>query len=207
MVVIDPVTAYLGKVDSFKDSSVRDSLGPVVDLAARLEFALVVIRHLNKNVSYSDVLYRGGGSIGFIAAARSGLMAIADPDDEEGARLLLTHYKCNVARKAPTLAYRVDSSPRDPDLPIIEWLGTDPRSARQLHEAGKESPEERGARGTARGFLKEMLADGEKPAEDVLGEAKRANIAKRTLDRAATGLKVQRRKEGFSPGAWHWRLP
>jgi hypothetical protein len=205
LVIVDPITAYLGRIDSFKDSSVRSALAPLVACAADLGFALVVIRHLNKNVSSADVLYRGGGSIGFIGAARSGLMAIKDPNEE--GRLLLAHYKCNLAAKAPTLAYRVVSAIDNPEQPSIEWLGIDPRSAKQLHEAGHETAEDKSARGDARHFLKEILGDGEMKAEDILADGRRVGHAVKTLNRAKADLKVVARKEGFRPSVWYWRLP
>ncbi len=205
LVIVDPITAYLGKTDSFKDSAVRSALAPLATLAAKLAFAILVVRHLNKNVSYADVLYRGGGSIGFIGAARSGLMAIADPDEE--GRLLLAHYKGNLAPKGATLAYKVVPALDDPEQPALLWLGADPRSARKLHEAGHETAEDKSARGDARHFLRETLADGEMKTEDVFADARKAGHSIRTLKRAKFDLKVAARKVGFSPSVWYWKLP
>lgn len=210
LVIVDPLTAYLGGVDSWKDQSVRRVLAPVARLAVQLGFAFAGVRHLNKRANVENVLYRGGGSIGFAAAARSVLFAFLDPDTEEEGndQLLLAHAENNLARKAPTLRYRIVGSPRDPDVATVEWLGTDPRSAQQIHGAAGESQEQRSARGDARGFLRELLGGGqEQEAKHIFAEAAEAGITKATLRRAEKDLRVAKRKEGFEGGKWTWTLP
>lgn len=48
-VIIDPITAYLGKIDSHKNADVRALLAPLSDLAARHNTAIIGISHLNKS--------------------------------------------------------------------------------------------------------------------------------------------------------------
>ena len=67
----------------YRDQDVR-ALAPLARLAERLVVAVVIVRHLTKNSSEGNPLYRGGGSIGFVGAARSGLLIASDPDDETG---------------------------------------------------------------------------------------------------------------------------
>jgi AAA domain len=204
LVVIDPITAYLGAANSWKDQEVRRVLAPLAALAEKYDFAVILIRHLNKATKVESILYRGGGSIGIIGAARSGLLSAKDPDDSE--RRLLATYKHNLARGAETLAYRIVPSPDNPDIPIVQWLGSDARSAEQINAAAGETFEQKSARGDARGFLRELLADGPITAADVEAEAKKAGIASRTLARACTDLKVVKKKMGFQMG-WTWSLP
>jgi hypothetical protein len=204
LLIVDPVSAYLGDVNSFKDSEVRRVLAPLAALAVKFDLAVVLIRHLNKMANVQNVLYRGGGSIGFVGAARSGLFSAKDPDDPE--RRLLATYKHNLCRGAETLAYRPVPSKGNSEIPIIEWLGTDPRSAQEINAAAGESFEQKSARGDARGFLKELLAEGPVDAEVVYAEAGKSGIAKRTLARASAELKVAKVKTGFEKG-WVWKLP
>jgi hypothetical protein len=62
----------------------------------------------------------------------------------------------------------------------------------------------------ARGFLQDILADGEKPAKEVFSEAKKAGISEATLKRARAGLvrshkaDVTGGKRGEAP--WVWTL-
>jgi hypothetical protein len=57
---------------------------------------VVVIRHLNKTTG-GPALYRGGGSIGIIGAARIALLVGRDPADE--ARNVLAAIKTNIGPK------------------------------------------------------------------------------------------------------------
>ena len=54
----------------------------------------MLLRHLNKDAKGSNPLYRGGGSIAFIGAARSALVAARDPEEDD--RLVLAHLKASV---------------------------------------------------------------------------------------------------------------
>ena len=73
MVVIDPLTAYLGSTDSHRDSEVRGVLAPLAELADETGTAILAIRHLNKG-SGAKAIYRAGGSIGFTAAVRCSML-------------------------------------------------------------------------------------------------------------------------------------
>ncbi len=89
LAIIDPLMAYLSDgTNSHKDQDIRRVLFRVAALAEETGAAVLVVRHLNKATG-GVALYRGGGSIGIIGAARSGLLVAADPDDENlpGARL------------------------------------------------------------------------------------------------------------------------
>ena len=44
LIVIDPITAYLGKTDSYKDAEVRALLVPLIAAAERHKTALVAVR-------------------------------------------------------------------------------------------------------------------------------------------------------------------
>jgi hypothetical protein len=80
LVVIDPLMAYLdGRVNSWRDQDVRAALAPLARLAERTGVAVVILRHLTKGGS-TNALYRGGGSIGIIGAARSGLLVARAPN-------------------------------------------------------------------------------------------------------------------------------
>jgi RecA-family ATPase len=83
LVVIDPIMAFLsGDVNSNGDQDVRRALTPLKQMAERTGAAIVLVRHLNKTPG-GNPLYRGGGSIGLIGAARSELVVGRHPDDDE----------------------------------------------------------------------------------------------------------------------------
>ena len=80
LVIVDTFTAYLsGAVNSRIDHDIRRTLAPLAQLAEATGATIVLIRHLNKQAG-GNPLYRGGGSIGIIGAARMGLLVAPDPD-------------------------------------------------------------------------------------------------------------------------------
>ena len=62
---IDPITSYLGKVDSHKNAEIRSVLEPVAQMAVRRGVAVVGVTHFSKSGSTSAI-NRFIGSIGFI---------------------------------------------------------------------------------------------------------------------------------------------
>lgn len=202
LLIVDPLMAYLPPTnDSHRDQDVRRTLAPLAALAARTGAATLCIRHLNKTGG-GNPLYRGGGSIGIIGAARAGLLAAKDPSQPEGDRRVLAVTKSNLAVSAPALAYRVDGSG---GVASVVWEGQSDHSAEALL-AIRGSPEEQSALEEAMQFLLEVLAQGPVAAQQVLAEARGAGIKERTLRRAKSSLGVGAQKSGFAEG-WAWELP
>jgi putative DNA primase/helicase len=81
LVVIDPITAYLGDTDSHKNADFRALLSPLGALAARHSTAVVCVSHLSKGGS-GEALLRVTGSLAFVAAARAAFLIALDKGDK-----------------------------------------------------------------------------------------------------------------------------
>lgn len=205
LVVVDPLMAFLGgETNSYRDQDMRAVLAPLARLADRTGAAIVVIRHFSKGQT-ANVLYRGGGSIGIIGAARVGLVIAPDPDEPDSPRRVLAVAKSNLAIKPPAMAYRLTQAANG--VAYASWEGATHHTAAML--TGPQSDdEERNAQTDAASVLREILAGGALPADDVKAEGKRAGISERTLWRAKAKIGIRARKEGFGDGArWLWELP
>ena len=203
LVVIDPLMAFLdGKVDSHRDQDVRRVLAQLAALAEETGAAVVIVRHLNKT-AVGNPLYRGGGSIGIIGAARAGFIVAKHPEHDE--MRVLAPTKANLSRPAPSLAFVLDTVG---EVPRVRWLGESEQSAETLLAVKDETAAR--PRDEAAAFLREVLADGPLPARDVYRQAEDAGISARTLKRAKSLLGVAAVKAG-APGAggqgWSWELP
>ena len=120
LVIIDPLIAVLDrKFSASRDQDMRHVLSSLAFLAQYTDCAILLVRHLNKG-SLHNPLYRGSGSIGIIASARSGLLVVRDPSDEN--KRILTTTKNNLSIKAPNLTYNITSN--SDGIPTINWLGT-----------------------------------------------------------------------------------
>jgi hypothetical protein len=107
LVIVDPVTSYMGRIDSHRTTDVRRVLEPLADFAERRKLAVLAISHPPKSAP-TRALYAVTGSYAYVAAARIVLMVGADPNDEE--RRLLP-VKNNLAAPAGSLAFNVEAAP------------------------------------------------------------------------------------------------
>lgn len=208
LVIVDVLMAFLdGAINAHRDQDVRGALAQLAAVAERTGAAVVVLRHLNKS-SGGPAIYRGGGSIGIVGAARSALVVGLDPEDAE--RFVLAVTKANLARLAPSLTYRIV----DQDgVGRIAWEGESNLTAAQLL-AMPTSADERTALDDAKDVLREILVNGPIAAKDAQREARDAGVSDATLRRAKDALGVVAQKVGgrFDSAAgegqhWQWSLP
>ncbi len=201
LVVIDPVTAYLGGVDSHKNAEVRGLLAPLGDLAARHRVAIVAVTHLNKSGG-SAAIYRATGSLAFSAAPRAAWLVSKDRADPRR-RLFLT-MKNNIAPEAGGLAYRIEA--KDACAAVAWELGAVNLSADDALASDGTDGGERTECEEAAAWLRDLLAKGPRPASDVVREAREAGISIATLRRAKTASGVRSLRAAFG-GGWDWALP
>jgi putative DNA primase/helicase len=212
LVIIDPVSSYLGKTDSHNNAEVRSTLAPLGEMAARLRTAVVAVTHFSKGDGRSAV-NSFIGSIAFVANARTAFIVTRDPDDEN--RRLFVQAKNNIAANGGGLAFRVEQHLLDGGIvaSCIAWESEKiTRTADEILAANSQSgdaPE----RSEAEAFLREMLASGPRLAAEMEAEAKGASISSRTLRRARKKLGIKPYREAEtgeglgSDGHWYWALP
>jgi hypothetical protein len=116
LVIIDPWTAFCEGTDTHRDSDIRVLLRPLAVMAEKLNLAVVLVAHLNKN-SQSAAHYRISGSQGLFNAARS-VFFVADDKEAPGNRLFI-HAKSNLAVKTDTLAFAIAED--ETGTPYADW--------------------------------------------------------------------------------------
>jgi hypothetical protein len=200
LLIVDPISAYLGKTDSHSNSEVRAVLAPLADLASRHSIAILALTHLRK--SEGAAVYRAMGSLAFAAAARAVWGVAADKSDK--ARRLFVPIKNNLARDSGGLAYTLALQNELAKQPVVVWEAEPiTTTADEAMEHSRPHP----ANDEAVEFLRDALADGPRPTKEVEEEAREAHgITQRTLYRARKTLNV----EAYRPehlGAWYLRLP
>ena len=201
LVIIDPISAYLGGADSHNNSDVRSLLTPLAELARKHEIAIVCVNHLNKG--QGAAIYRMSGSIAFVAAARAAFAVAKDKDDPK--RRLMLPVKNNLALDQGGLAYHVETTPSG--APIIAWEA-DPVIDVDIEQAmGAQRGETRqgGKLSDAAEWLRNILLDGPMEADQLEVEAKAAGISWATIRRAKNMAGADSRKRGFDRG-WEWYL-
>jgi RecA-family ATPase len=197
LLVIDVVMAYLPTgTDSHKDQDIRRVLSRLAALADRTGCTILLIRHLNK-AKGGDPLYRGGGSIGIVGAARAGLLVAPDPDDED--RRVLASVKSNLCPAPESLAYRLVGE-GEFGVARVQWEGQTQHTARSLlaaHDGDDEDRREVDHWLTA--YLEEDT--GAANARDVIRDGKLAGFSEDVIKKARKRMKLQTNRHGFGKGS------
>lgn len=183
LVIIDPISAYLGKgglggSNSHNNAEMRALLAPLSVLATKYRVAILAITHLNK--SPAQVLYRVMGSLAFVALARATWFVVKDPNDPR--RRLLMPSKNNIAAdNGPGLAYRIQED--EQGRATIAW---EPEPVRQsLEEVIVEVKQDSAKGAAAKSFINAWLADGQLHLSAEIKEAAlKEGVAKKTYERA-----------------------
>lgn len=200
--VVDPLSAYLGTKDSYRDAEIRGILDPIAALAERYRVSVVGILHLTK-AQQRKLLNRAQGSIAFVAVARIVLAVGEDP--EQPGRRLLASVKNNLGPDAPALAFQITDRGLMWDARPIEG-----NADRLLAIDEPVTRTEQREREDAKAFLRDVLANGAMASKRIEGDAKANGISQRTLWRAKAelGIAAERsRTVDGNTGPWYWLLP
>ena len=209
LVVIDPVSAYLGKIDGNNAPEVRRSLAPLLQMAAEANVAVLLVTHPNKSTSQSEPMARVSGSGAFVAVCRSAWLVEKDPQDAEGKRRVLAPLKNNIGDDITGFVFRVDGALVENGIEtsrVVFEPGTVTISAAELLQGQGQTSEDRGALDEAEEFLLTFLKNAPVATKAVQKAAKDAGIAQRTLERARARLKVHSTKSKDT-GNWLLALP
>jgi len=90
LVVIDPVSAYLGvgKINNSSTTDVRGVLTPLTKLAEENKVSIIGIMHFNKKADVTNAMLRIADSLAYVATARHVYVVVDDAEDKS-ARLFV----------------------------------------------------------------------------------------------------------------------
>jgi hypothetical protein len=140
LLIIDPLESFIGAIDAYKNVEVRQALRGIISLAGIEQFAAVAIQHLTKKTG-ADAIHRIGGSVAFVAAARTVWMFAKDPDNPNGC--LFLHSKSNIGRKMPGFHYSIITAKNGTG--VVAWgkpADHDPDDVLNAPPMPKQAPEQ-----------------------------------------------------------------
>jgi hypothetical protein len=202
LLVFDPIITYVAAdLSSYSDKDVRQALTPLADMLADTDCCGIMLRHLKKDDKASLAMYRGGGSIAFIALSRAGF-AVGKKKD---GTLALMPTKANLAPKAKALKYALEAVVLEGDIETskVIWDGETDADADEVLTAfggDREKPREK-----AEELVMEILTQGPQPSKTLEDAAKGRGISLSTLKRAKEDLGVASRHVGAT--VWWNALP
>ena len=194
LIVIDPISAYLGGTDDHKNAELRGLLSPLKAMAEQLNVAVVLVSHLSKGGG-SNGKHRVIGSIAYVGACRANFLFVRDRNDSTGRKVLMLDNGGNLAPTAPTLAYEIKDD-GDGDGARVTWfedtvditadqaLVAEMEAVRRGKEpAEKEEPLGASELQKATAWLQDALAEGSVDSDEVFSDAKECGFSRRTIER------------------------
>lgn len=200
LIIIDPVSAYLGKTKDNNNAEMRGLLAPLSTLAAEIGAAVVLVTHLNKSTT-QDAIGRVIGSIGLIAAARAGYSVSKDPKNPD--IRYLVPLKNNIGNDQDGFSFTIQGVPLTTEIKSSRIIWGDSVDAQKILYPTDDKPSQING---ASDFLRELLGDGPKSAQEIFAEGDGAGYSKATLRRAKQRLGIKHRKMGMNEG-WEWYFP
>ncbi|VTY35603.1 AAA domain protein [Xylophilus ampelinus] len=206
MVLVDPVVSAVNG-DSHKNTEVRRSLQPLVDLAATCGCAIVGITHFAKGGQGQDPAQRVVGSVAFSAVARVVMVAAkVKGEDGQDARIL-ARAKSNIGPDDGGFEYHLEQIEVMGGIEAsrIAWGKAVEGTARDLltdpsDDDGEDTSD-------ASSMLREELSAATWTEADTASKPlKAAGFTKKQIWAASKKLGVVRKKGGMQ-GGWYWRLP
>lgn len=203
-VIIDPISAYLGDINEYKNSEVRALLSKLTIIAEKYNCALILNTHLSKpnNASKASAANRVTGSIAYVNASRAAYLIIRDPNNPND-RCLILPIKNNNGDDKTGFAYKIVGVTIDEDIEttraeFFNELITESANEILEKDTSKETPGDE-----ARKFLLDILSTGSKPVKDIIEEAQEIGISIATLYRVKKDLKIT---EERSSSAWRNKI-
>jgi len=203
--MIDPVTSYLGEIDSHRTTDVRAALEPLATFASERRIAVMAITHPPK-ASQANAINNFTGSLAFVAAPRLAFVAVKEPNTD---RKLLLPVKNNIGALVQGRGYYISTKQISNGIiaPCILWddAPVDVTANEAIFEASQaDKPIKK--RDAACEFLKAILSAGPRDSEEVKSAAGKSDISEITLRRARERLGVVYGHAGF-PARTTWALP
>jgi putative DNA primase/helicase len=209
LIVMDPVARHLSGGVSRHSDNIGSVLRPMTDMIEKRGTSVLLIEHALKRVPKSghplDAI--GGSSSGLPAASRAAFVFGRDPDDED--RRIIAPAKFNLGEWPKAVSFELDTEeiPKIGEIPYLlldEEVVFDPMKLFQ----GRTQPGKRGApndkRAAAAEWLTTYLAEnGPTQAGVVMEDAKQWNMTRKTLERAAADMGVEKSSGRNSK----WDLP
>lgn len=195
LVVIDPIQAYLGKMDMHRANETRPLLTALAGLAAHHRCAVVCLRHPSKpgQGASGKAIHRGLGSVDFIATARTGLFVEQHPVDP--GKVLLSQDKSNIGVYGRTQLFSKYEGQ-------FLWCGVT-RLTVEMYAGNKRGPDPM-AFVEAFCWLEQRLEGGLAWASaDIEEEMLTDGYKKDTIRKAKKALGVVSKQ---TPTGWTWRL-
>lgn len=204
LVVIDPLSNYVGSKNIFHEQDVREVLMPLSSLAQEYGVSVVTVMH-NSKQSGRSAMHKVIGAVGIAGVARMGWSFIKDPDNN-GKKLML-QMKENLG-KFPGIRYNTEAkvieiNGEQIEVAGVKYLGPSEMVINNLIMQNEDISEKKDLPAIA--LIKHYLQPGQTiKASAALLEAAKIGVSADALKRARKKLGVESHQKG---DGWYWTWP
>jgi AAA domain len=195
LVVIDPIQAYLGRINMNHATEVQPLMRAMARVAEHYGCAIVCVRHPSKpGQGGGKVIHRGMGSVTFIGGVRTGLFVEQHPLDKD--KVLLCQQKSNVGTKGRTQVFSKAEG-------AFQWCGVSRLDAELLGGHGR-GPDPHAFIGAACWLEEHMTPGVPMLSKDIEAQMLEEGYSKDMIQRTKRALGIKSTKAGEG---WLWTLP
>jgi hypothetical protein len=209
LVIIDPITNYLGSRKMNAEEEIRSGILMPLSLVARQnDCAIVTVGHLNKRGNDAALLQRLMGCAAFGGVMRDVFMFGNDPEDED----VYAHVMAEIRNKsAPKLKYKTEAvkvewDGKTSEVICVKWCGVSKADTDEIVNAPKQ--QDKSITNRAVGIVAGMLRSGAKKKSD-LDLALKENgldVSKLDFHRLKKKCKAEARPLPGKGAGWEWYL-
>ena len=230
LIIVDPISSFLGNASMVKEQEVRRVLQPLVKICLKRRLAVILVAHFNKNSDTRSAIDRVGGAKAIVGLGRASWTCVREPKMEDNGknegveladpeRRLFLKLKGNLT---PTsvggLVYTIrtsrvqvegDNGPEMVEIPHIVWLEKTESTAQdvvidQNHKPTMQADKTKGARQWLKDYLRQ--SGGAAWSADIFRDASEYGYSVRMLQRALGSLTNYRSVRSGS-GHTQWLEP
>jgi len=211
LVIVDPITNYLGGKKMIVEEDMRTLLTPLASLAAELGIVVITVGHFNRREKGTDPLHRMMGAAAFSGVARAVYAFGPDPDEESKYCHVMTVVR-SCGGEGAALRYRTelvtencpDSFPTE--IVKVTWNGTSEATAQDAVDSA--STLDKTQEHEAALMLKSILRDGRKSAAECHSMLKAEGYDLEKLNAGRIRRKAGADSKKFSGEKYYsWYLP
>lgn len=203
VIIVDPISAYMGKTDSNNNSDVRAFLSPLTNFAEEHDISIIVVTHLNKT-SNGSMINKVIGSIGMVAAARAAYVITKDDYDSDTRYFL--PIKNNIGNDKDGFSFTIQGHhilEADIHTSKIQW--GEKVIVSEILNSNENKTSNRHNEIDA--FMMDLIKDGPIDSRIALAEGKKRDYSESKMTRARERLGIVSKHNGsFKDGKWEWSL-
>jgi hypothetical protein len=207
LIIVDPITSYIGDIDDNKNVEVRKMYSKLIGIARKYGCAIILNTHLAKGAvgKGGKAAHKVLGSIAYTAAARA--VYFVNFDDDSKTKRKVVPSKNNYGNDRDGFAYTVNTV-QDGEIKTTCVALSDEKVRESVDDlfSDEDSKFEKSEIHRAKEFLLRILKNGNVLRDEIMKKAAQEDVSESTLKRAKSQLKINHDSSTINKSKTIWFL-